>query len=220
MMKNEKGAVMVETIIIFPIVMLTVFFLLYLGLVKLQDMAILYQVQRTAHQGSMVLAGPGYQELGTYDSKQIDFTAPPADVDAYYKAYHQDIGTLYREIFGCGGWTSQQEMQSFLEKMGDDTMVLAGVSLFEQKATVHRGLLSTRLDTEVTFGFHAPGVFRYFGYEGEIRFKQGARATAVHPATVVRTVDLASDALVLVSGKLGIEEDLSKIMNGIKKYLF
>lgn len=225
-MKNEKGAVMVETVVILPIVMMAVFFLLYLGLVKLQDMAILYQVQRTAHQGSLVLASPGYSALGPYDKKQIDLASSGAvtaeRAEDYFKAYHANILSLYREIFGYSGWTSQEEMQAFLEEMGDDTMMLAGVSLFEEKASLHRGLFGTRLDAEVTFGFPAPGVFRYFGYEGRMEFKQGASSLAVSPSSVVRNVDLACDAIVELKEKLHLDKggNLEKILEGIKKYLF
>lgn len=227
-MKTEKGAVMVETVVILPIVMMAVFFLLYLGLIKLQDMAIIYQVQRTAHQGSLILASPGYKELGPhdYDKKQIDFASSSAVTQAqaeeYYKAYHKDILSLYREIFGYCGWTSREEIQAFLEKMGDDTMMLAGVSLFEEKASLHRGFLGIRLDTEVTFGFPAPGVLRYFGYEGRMEFKQGASSLAVSPSAVVRNVDLACDAFVAVRDKLNLDKDgnLEKMLEGIKEYLF
>lgn len=225
-MKNEKGSVMVETVIIMPMVLMAVFFLIYLGLIKLQNMAILYQVQRTAHQGSMVVASPGYAKLteySPYDTKQIDripFYVSSNAVDDYYKAYHEHLGVLYREIFGYGGWTSQGEMQTFLEKMGEDTMILAGVSLLDEEATVHRGLLTTEVNAEVTFGFPAPGVLRYFGYEGEMRFKQGATATAVNPAGFVRNVDLACDVMGYASKKLGIDGQVDKILEGIRDYLF
>lgn len=226
-MKKEKGAIMVEAIIIFPIVLMTVMFLLYLGLIKLQDMAIMYQVQRTAHQGAMVVASPGYAELGkygAYDTKQIDripidFESTDA-ADAYYQAYHENIAVLYREIFGYGAWTSQDEIQNFLEDMGEDTMVLAGVSLLSQDASVRRGLFGTKVKAEVYFGFPSPGPLRYFGYDGTLRFKQGAAATAVNPSGFVRNVDLAGDAIVVVSEKLGIDGDLNKILEGIKEYLF
>lgn len=69
---------MVEAVIVFPIVLLTVFVLIYLGLFKLQEMAMLYQVQRVAHQGAHVLANPGYRELGDYTQKAIDFSSDPS----------------------------------------------------------------------------------------------------------------------------------------------
>ena len=56
-MKKEKGAIMVEAVIVFPIVLLTVFALIYLGLFKLQEMAMLYQVQRVCDRMGIFIDG-------------------------------------------------------------------------------------------------------------------------------------------------------------------
>lgn len=61
---------------------------------------------------------------------------------------------------------------------------------------------------------------RYFGYPDSLAYKQSATAVALDPANFVRMVDLAGDALTIVSEKLGIRGDLQKIMNGIRKYVF
>lgn len=211
---------MVEAVIVFPIVLLTVFALIYLGLFKLQEMAMLYQVQRVAHQGAHVLASPGYQKLGDYDAKQIDFTSDPADVNAYYEAFHDNLSVLYRELTGYGAWTSQGELQDFMNTVADSTLILAGGSYTDNTVTVNRGLFATQIMAEVTFGFPTPGVMRYFGYPDTLAFKQSATAAALDPASFVRMVDLAGDALTIVSEKLGIQGDLEKIMNGIRTYVF
>lgn len=217
---------MVEAIIFFPMVMMTVFFLIYFSLFKLQEIAVMYQVQRVAHQGSLLLAGPGYQTLGDYDNKNIDFKealtteTAPEKVNEYYKSYHKNLGVIYREIFGYKNWISDDEVQSFMDKMKEDTLVLAGFSLFDSKVEVERGLFSTRIVASVEFGLPTPGVLRYFGFEDELKFKEAATANAIHPASVVRTMDLAGDIAGAVCEKLGIKDDLSKIIKGINKYLF
>lgn len=211
---------MVEAVIVFPIVLLTVFALIYLGLFKLQEMAMLYQVQRVAHQGAHVLANPGYQELGDYTEKTIDFSSSPADVNRYYKAAHRDLFVLYRELAGYGAWTSQNELQGFLDTVAESTLILAGGSLADRTVAIDRGLFSTQIMAEVTFSFPTPGVMRYFGYPDSLAFKQAATAVALDPASFVRMVDLAGDALTIVSEKLGIQGDLEKIMDGIRKYVF
>lgn len=218
--KKEKGAVMVEAVIVFPIVLLTVFALIYLGLFKLQEMAMLYQVQRVAHQGAHVLANPGYHELGDYMEKQIDFSSDPADVNAYYKAAHDNLFVLYRELAGYGAWTSEGELQGFMNRVAESALILAGGSYADNTVTVNRGLFATQIMAEVTFGFPTPGVMRYFGYPDSLEFKQAATAVALDPATFVRMVDLAGDALTIASEKLGIQGDLEKIMNGIREYVF
>lgn len=219
-MKEEKGALMVEASIVFPIVLLTVFTLIYLGLFKLQEMAMLYQVQRVAHQGAHVLANPGYQELGEYKEKQIDFSSNPEDVNAYYKAAHENLLVLYRELAGYGAWTSERELQKFMDKVAESTLILAGGAYAENTVTIDRGLFATQITAEVTFRFPTPGVMQYFGYPDSLAYKQSATAVAMDPAAFVRIVDLAGDAITVVSEKLGIQGDLEKIMNGIRKYVF
>ena len=216
-MEKEKGAVMAEAVIVFPIVLLAVFSLIYLGLFKLQEMAMLYQVQRVAHQGAHVLASPGYQTLGDYDQKQIDFSSDPADVNAYYKAAHADLFVLYRELFGYGAWTSESELQSFMDTVAQSTLILAGGSYADNTVTINRGLFSTQIKAEVTFRFPTPGVMRYFGYPDSLAYKQSATAVAMDPASFVRTVDLAGDAVTVISEKLGVKGQLDKIINGINE---
>ena len=221
-MENEKGAVMIEALIVFPIVLCTVFLLIYLGLFKLQEMSILYQVQRTAHQGAMIVESPGYESLGQNAGKNpdLDTTIDESTVENYYKAYHNSINVLYRELFGYGGWTNNGEIATFLEKIGEHTLSLAGVASFDKEVSIKRGLFSTTLDVEIIWSLPTPGVLKVLGFGEGLKFKQGAVAGAMHPAGFVRNVDLAGDALVIVSEKLGIDDDLGKIMEGIKKYLF
>lgn len=211
---------MVEAVIVFPIVLLTVFTLIYLGLFKLQEMAMLYQVQRVAHQGAHVLANPGYQELGDYDQKPIDFLSDPADVNNYYKAAHRDLLVLYRELAGYGAWTSEGELQNFMDTVAESTLILAGGSYADNTVTIDRGLFATQIKAEVTFSFPTPGVMRYFGYPDSLSYKQSATTLAMDPASFVRTVDLAGDAITRVSRKLGVDGHLEKIMNGIIEYVF
>lgn len=211
---------MVEAVIVFPIVLLTVFVLIYLGLFKLQEMAMLYQVQRVAHQGAHVLANPGYRELGDYTQKAIDFSSDPSDVNAYYKAAHDNLLVLYREIAGYGAWTSQGELQQFMDRVAQSTLILAGGAYSDNTVIIERGLFATQIMAEVTFSFPTPGVMRYFGYPDSLAYKQSATAVAMDPANFVRMVDLAGDALTVVSEKLGIADDIGKIMDGIRKYVF
>lgn len=217
-MKKEKGAITVEAVLVFPIVMMTVFLLLYLGLFKLQEMAVIYQVQRAAHQGAMVLSSPGYQMLGAYETKQIDFAAVPEDISAYYHAYHANIGVLYRELRGIN-WSGAEEMRSFLVELGRQSAILAGMPLASQEAVVRRGLFGTTLHVDVVIRIKAPGVLRYMGIEDDLQFRRGASSFAMSPAGFVRNVDLAGDAVVVISEKLGIDGQLGKLAEGYQKFV-
>ena len=112
---SERGSIMVEAAIIFPMVLLAVMVMLYLGLFKLQETAMLYQVQRVASDGSLLASSPGYASMagnGTMlDGKNIDWYYFPEgnEIAEYYKAYHSDFAVLYREIFGCTWIDSREE---------------------------------------------------------------------------------------------------------------
>ncbi len=224
-MQREKGAVTVEAVIIFPMVMMTVFVLLYLGLFKLQEMAVIYQVQRAAHQGAMVLSSPGYQELGEYDTPKIDFTASPApeQVKEYYRAYHEkdghkNIGVLYRELRGIN-WSGAEEMRAFLEELGRQSAILAGMPLTSQEAAVHRGIFGTTLHVDVVIKIRTPGALRYLGIDDSLQFRRGASSFAINPAGFVRGVDLAGDAAVVVSEKLGFDGKLETLMEKYQEFV-
>lgn len=219
-MKEERGAVMVEAVLVFPIVLFTVFLMIYLGLFKLQELAFMYQVQRVAHQGAMVVASPGYETLGNYWGKNVDFTSGTNDVKGYCEAFHKDLKVLYRELTGCGGWTNDDELQSFDDRIKRDNMVLAGISTFVDTVEIDRGFLSHTITAEVSFGLPTPGVMRYLGFGPHLRFRQGAYCVALNPSTVVRVTDLASDLLVVVGKKLNIDKQVSKVFESMKNTIF
>lgn len=217
-MRKEKGAVTVEAVIIFPIVMMTVFVLLYLGLFKLQEMAVMYQVQRAARQGAMVLASPGYQELGEYDTAKIDFASSPADVNAYYQAYHKNLGALYRELRGVN-WSGAEDMQAFLEKLGRQSSILAGMPLTHQTARVHRGIFGTTLRVDVAIDIKTPGALRYLGIEDRLYLSRGAQSFALNPAGFVRGVDLAGDVIMGITEQIVGIEKMDKLMEGYHSFV-
>jgi len=217
-MRKEKGSVVVETTLIFPIVLLTVMAMLYFGLFKLQEAAMLQQVQRTAHQGSMLIAYPGYETLGDYATKQVDFgSVNIEDIGAYYRAYHQNFKSLYREIAGYSGWTSKSEIESFSHKLVDSALIFPVSRLLEEKVEIKRSIMGTSLVATLCIKIPTPGVLRYFGIEDEIVLKQSAYAMAIQPSGFMRNVDLAADAVVAASEKLGLKDDLDKIVETLGK---
>lgn len=221
-MNDEKAAVMVEAVLVFPMVLLSVFLLIYLGLFKMQEMAMLYQVQRASHQGAMLSAVPGYNTLGDYSDIEIDFTSEPDDVEEYYKKAHETPLTLYREIFGCGGYMGQSELEGLLNNLCDSTRLLSGGRYADKKITLRRSLFSTKITSEVIFEVETPGVMKFFEdddnpYPDALRYGQAAISDAIYPAGFVRNVDLAGDACVVVSEKLGIKGSLDKILECIRK---
>ena len=219
---NENGSIMVEAAIIFPMVLLAVMAMLYFGLFKLQETAMLYQVQRVASEGSLMASSPGYASMagnGTMlDGKNIDWDAFPEEdeITGYYTAYHSGFRVLYREIFGYT-WIGSEDVESFGEKVLNTVSVLAAGRLFQTRVEIQPDFWGTSVVAEVKYEVRTPGVLRFFNIPDTISIKQGAYRRAANPAGFMRNTDLAADALIFVSKKLGLEEQLGKITESLGK---
>lgn len=223
---KEKGAIILEATIIFPIVLMTVMALLYMGLMKLQETAMLYQVQRVASQGSLMAASPGYAKLcdngNVLDAKDIDFSSFPSNIEEYYEAYHEDPIRLYREIFGCT-WIGEAELESYGNKVLDTVTVLALGNFVNKQVRIERSFWGTTVVAQISYEVKTPAVLRYFDLPKTLRWKQAAYSKAVNPAGFMRNTDLAADAIVLGCEKLGLKDGLDKIitfMNKVTDILF
>lgn len=207
-MKEEKGAIMVEAAFIFPMVLLTVMALIYLGLYKLQEGAILYQVQKVARQSDYVVASPGYQELGRLDAKSFDFVQDPsaAQVTAYYGAYHSKLTHLYREIFGCT-WTNKSKMSQYAGNVMKSLYIFMGFDRMNSKVEIKRNFLSNSIKVTTSMEYPVPGVLRYFGWEGNVVILQSASAVSMNPADFIRDVDMAWDGIKALARMMNVDLD-------------
>ena len=229
MQNNESGSIMVEAAIIFPMVLLAVMAMLYLGLFKLQETAMLYQVQRVASEGSLMVSSPGYASLtgngSMLDGKNIDWSEFPEGeaIVGYYKAYHKDASTLYRELSGLSElsekmpWIKAQEVESFGEKVLNTVSVLAAGRLFQSNVSIKSDFWGASVVAEVKYEVRTPGVLRFFNLPDTITIKQGAYRRAANPAGFMRNTDLAADALIFISEKLGLDKQLGKIIESLGK---
>lgn len=212
---------MVEATIIFPIVLLTVMAMLYLGLFKLQESAMLYQVQRAATAGSMMVASPGYASLAekgsALDAKAIDWKETPTNIEEYYKAYHSGFKTLYRELFGCSGWIGEGDVANLGDRIRDTISILAAGRLFRTEVDFKRNFFGYTVTASVSYELETPAVLKYFQAPDRIVWKQSAYQKAINPASFIRNTDLAADAVVVICEKLGLGGQLDKLKSGFDK---
>ena len=73
MKDTERGAVLVEASIYFPLVICTVIAMIYLGLFQMQEAALSYVAERVALEASRGEAYLGYHVLGMNQGRNVDF---------------------------------------------------------------------------------------------------------------------------------------------------
>ena len=110
--KNEAGVIMVEAAIYFPIVIFTVFAMIYLGMVKYQQTILNFQVMKLATLGAREAAYPGYSMLGTDVAKQsagVDFPAGTKFDSTVLNEYYDQTS---RRLYGEWHFNYSQEQES------------------------------------------------------------------------------------------------------------
>ena len=97
---DESGVVMVEASIYFPIVIFTVFAMIYFGMVKYQESILTFQVEKLAIMGGRVVAYQGYEVWADEEalfSTSVDFESGRNFSSAMEDYYSRHSEHLYNE---------------------------------------------------------------------------------------------------------------------------
>lgn len=219
-MKSEKGMTIVEMTLIFPAVFFAVMAMIYLGLFKLQEAALLQMVQRTAMQGSNLAAYPGYITFSNYAGKDVDLASfENVDPAEFRKADHQSFYSLYREIFGSRkGWNSQSNVQNLSDELVSTALIFPVASLLDNEVTVKRGFFGDSVTVRVKVSIPMPAVIRYFNGDEDVQIMEySASSLAARPGAFIHDVDLAYDAVKYIAKKTGHEDILNKAGEWVDK---
>lgn len=219
--KSEKGVVMVEAAIYFPIVICVVVTMLYYGLFILQESAMNYEVQRMTAYASKDAGNPGYSVFPVASGNDVEFQysgdQPSKDqVKAYYNAYHNRISALYRGIAGviCG---EEYDYEDLFGRMVNNGLLFRFT--VNPKIEVEKSLFGTSIIASVDYSVPMPGVARYLGLQDKLTIRSASYCHAVNPSDFIRNTDLAVDLVEFAAEKLGLSKNLSKIIGKAKEII-
>ncbi len=227
MKDTERGAVLVEASIYFPLVICTVIAMIYLGLFQMQEAALSYVAERVALEASRGEAYLGYHVLGMNQGRNVDFAwdggVPSKEtVTSYYEAYHACIGDLYREVgmlaemIGGSGSRETVYESKYATAVTAVTLLSLG-HITPPEVEIDRGFFSSSVTVTITHTLPVPKVVSYLGIS-DSKFAIETRATKqiVNPGEFVRNVDLAADLLDGLMEKLGVSENYHEFLNKTK----
>lgn len=229
MQKHEKGAVIIEATIYFPLVLCTVMALIYLALFNMQEYMLMYEVQRVAAVASREEAYLGYEKFGMGADQEIDFDwgnaqGPSTEqVTSYYQAHHEKVSALYREvgdllgiITGIGSEAAGEYERRFADA-GREASLLALGTISNPELTIDYNLFGTEVTVQIEHSIPVPGVIKYLGVDNWGVLHTAAYSYSVNPSSFVRNVDLAVDLTAYVLDKLEI--DYSAFVSNTKQVL-
>lgn len=230
-MNSQKGAVLVEAAIYFPIVLCVVVAMLYLGLFHMQESALGHIAESAVLEAAREEAYPGYSVFGMNSGNDTDFgwsgNAPSkSEVESYYRSQHGSLGDLYREvgqifssIFGDRGRTHFNYSAKYAAATAGITMLSAG-TIQDPEVTMENGFFSSTVRVSIKHTFQVPGVLRYLGIaEERYTLETVAIKRVINPGEFVRNVDLADDLVHFVLKKFGVEDQVNDLIAKTQKII-
>ncbi|MDO5346694.1 MAG: hypothetical protein Q4E91_13260 [Lachnospiraceae bacterium] len=215
--KGEKGAILVEASIYFPIVIFTVFSMIYFGMVKYQESILTFQVEKLAVMGGREVAYPGYEVFtsdGSLESSATDFKSGSdfsSGIEAYYEKHSEH---LYRE------WKFQYEekessLTDTLSQMLSQRSFLTGVTS-EAKVKIENIVIARKITVEATYGLRSPKFLNYVGVPLDLTLKTYVTQSASNPTELVRNIDLASDLIDFLLERFGVKDRVDSFLKKVE----
>ncbi|MEY8338318.1 TadE family protein [Lachnospiraceae bacterium 62-35] len=215
--KEEKGVIMVEASIYFPIVIFTVFAMIYYGMVKYQESILTFQVQKIATEGAREIAFPGYETFsgdGSLISAAVDFktsTDFDSSVENYYDIYTKQ---LYREWqFNYDEYKGKIERD--LEELMNQKTFLSGIDV-EVHAEVHNQVIARQLEVTASYGLKSPKFLAYVGVPMDLKLRTVVKRSASNPVDLVRNTDLAFDLIDFLLEQFNLKDKVDTFLKKVE----
>ena len=215
--KDESGVIMVEAAIYFPIVIFTVFAMIYLGMIKYQESILTYQVQRLAVIGSREVAYAGYEAFtgdGSLESTAVDFKGDSdfqSNVETYYdaKAKH-----LYHEWqFQYGG--EEGRLEGKLNDMLEQKSFLTGINTTAD-VKIRNYVIGKQITVKASYGLKSPKLLEYIGVPMDMTLHTTIVQSASNPVELVRNVDLAFDLIDFLMERFHVKDRVDSFLKKVE----
>lgn len=196
-LNSERGAAMViEMTLIFPLVLLVIAFLIYLGCYVMQSVSIYNDAQRiaviAAHEAQM----PGYENFfsnGGITTKADfnwpdDYSPTKSVIDAI-----MDIHDPYR--YWTGSFVKKSNLSTLeteLQNLISDNAFLTGSNVTCTIETSNN-VLNQLIRVNVVKNVSVPGIFSLLGLESSMDIDITAVAVVSDPGEFVRNTDMVAD---------------------------
>lgn len=215
--KEERGVILVEASIYFPIVIFTVFAMIYFGMAKYQESVLTFQVQKLASMGGRQVAYPGYEVFdgnGSLQSPAVDFKGGEnfeSAVGNYYELHGKHLYNEWKFQYG----DEASRLEADLSEMLSQRSFLTGVeSTAEVK--ISNQVISRSIQVKATYGLKSPRFLEYVGVPVDLTLKTYVTQCASNPTELVRNVDLATDLINFLLERFGVKDRVDSFLKKVE----
>ena len=226
-LKEERGVIILEATIYFPIVIFTVIAMIYFGMVKYQQSVLTFQVEKTAILGGREVAYQGYKELETNQTKKsaaVDLEPGVAfsmsdgsgtmNQDAAKNYYEQHSDHLYNEWkfnYSQEAYTLKGELEEALTQKSFLTGVEANASV-----NISNYVIGKSIEVTATYGLKSPRFLSLVGVPLDLKIGSSVIQNASNPTELVRNIDLAGDLINFLLERFGVKDQVDGFLKKVE----
>ncbi len=208
---EESGVIMVEAAIYYPIVIFTVFAMIYLGMVKYQESLLTFQVEKIAVLAGREVAYQGYEAIETDQTKissAVDFEGGGAVLDrdrveAYYDKHSEHLYNEWRFDYSQEASRLKGELEDALNRKS----FLTGVET-RAEVTISNYVIGRSVEITASYGLAAPRFLSYIGVPLKLELFTSVKHNASNPTELVRNIDLAGDLIDFLLERFGVKDQV------------
>lgn len=215
--REESGVILVEAAIYFPIVIFTIFAMIYLGMVKYQESILTFQVQKIAVMGGREAAYQGYEVFdtnGSVQSSAVDFkkgTQYGSQMKEYYDRHSEHLYNEWKFDYGEEAGSLEQELS---EALGQSSF-LTGITS-SAKVHINNYVIGKSITVEASYGLESPKFLAYVGVPLDLTLKSTVTQNASNPAELVRNIDLAMDLIDFLLERFGVKDRVDVFLKKVE----
>lgn len=211
--REESGAIMVEASIYFPIVIFTVFAMIYFGMVRYQESILTFQVEKLAMMGGREVAYQGYEVFSDDDSlgsSAVDFKSGKdfsSEMESYYNRHSEHLYNEWQFNYS----EESSRLESDLSEMLSKRSFLTGVET-DAEVSVSNYVIGKSLTVKAAYGLKSPKFLDFVGVPLDLTLKTNVTQSASNPTELVRNIDLATDLIDFLLERFGVKDRVDSFL--------
>lgn len=225
--REESGVIMVEASIYFPIMIFTVFAMIYFGMVKYQESVLMFQLEKAAILGGREIAYQGYEALETDQTKKsaaIDLekgaaftmadgkgTMNAAVVESYYQKHSEHLYNEWRFDYSTEAGRLEGELKDALEQKS----FLTGVESHAE-VDISNYVIGKSIEVTAYYKLKSPRLLSYIGVPLELKLGACVKQNASNPTELVRNIDLAADLIEFLLERFGVKDQVDGFLRKVE----
>ena len=213
--EDQNGAAsVVEATLIYPIVIMTVVLMIYIGVYMLETSLLKDMAGKTAVMSGRTISFPGYNELGDIYSGQPDFawSDDGPSIGQINNAYNKSVPYRYI-ILG----DADSRFRNAAEKFASE-LVFSSDSP-ECTIDVKRHVLSRRIIVNIKKKVSMPQIFKYLRINDNYNINVSASAITYDPAEFIRNTDITVNFAGYLAEKFNFSDKLSSVCKKLSGFI-